>query len=63
MPDPEPVVYTVGDTPIVNAAPDPPSSPGAPVPAGPGPANASPASPAAATAVLGGAGVRIPVLP
>lgn len=44
-------------------APNPPSSPGAPVPAPPAPANTSPASPAAATQVLGGDGVKIPVLP
>jgi hypothetical protein len=44
------------------AAPDPPSTPGLPVPAPVAPANAAPVSPETRTSPYPGCGVKIPVL-
>jgi len=55
----------MSDDPVVtpNAAPDPPSTPGLPVPAVVAPANVAPLSPAPMTGPYAGCGVKIPVLP
>jgi hypothetical protein len=45
------------------AAPDPPSTPGLPVPAPVAPANVAPISPAPMIGPYAGCGVKIPALP